>query len=138
MNDTTHTIPVIELWGQLLVPLQGEIRDSQVDDLTRTVLARIRDRRAAGLIIDASGVWMMDSHLCATVGKLAASARLMGARSVLCGLSAEVVLTLQSMGIELDGVETALALEPALERLGVRVSFDVDDSDPQGSSEPIP
>lgn len=141
MEKTTHSIPVIELWGQLVVPLQGEIRDSQIDDLQRRVLERIRDRGAEGLVIDASGVWLMDSHLCATVGKLASAARLMGVRAVLCGLGADVVMTLQSMGIELQGVDTALELESALEHLGVRVVLagrdedDQDDDDDLASAE---
>ena len=129
MEKTTHSIPVIELWGQLVVPLQGEIRDSQIDDLQRRVLERIRDRGAERLVIDASGVWLMDSHLCATVGKLASAARLMGVRAVLCGLGADVVMTLQSMGIELQGVDTALELESALEHLGVRVVLEGQDDD---------
>jgi rsbT antagonist protein RsbS len=119
MNHTP--IPIIELWGNLLVPLQGDILDSQADELQTQVLERIRDRGVDGLVIDASGVWMMDSHLCAMLGRLAASARLMGARPVLCGLGPTVVLTLQTMGLDLEGIETAVGLEAALEVLGVSV-----------------
>lgn len=115
----TTTIPVIELWRHLVVPLQGDITDTQMEDLSSAVLERIRDRGAEGLVLDASGVWLLDSHLCAVLGRLAGAARLMGARPVLCGLSPTVVLTLQAMGIELEGVDTALGLEGALELLGV-------------------
>lgn len=45
----------------------------------------------------------------------------MGVPSVLCGLSAEVVVTLQSMGFELNEVRTATTLEHALETLGFQV-----------------
>jgi rsbT antagonist protein RsbS len=121
MDRTTSPIPVIVLWGQIIVSLQGEIRDSQMSDLHYRVLARIRDHGAEGLVIDASGVWLMDSHLCAMLGRLASAARMMGTRSVLCGLSPDVVLTLQSMGIDLDEIETALGLEHALEKLGLRL-----------------
>ena len=117
--ETAATIPVIELWGTLLVPLQGDIRDSQMEELRDRVLARIRDRGASGLVLDATGVWLLDSHLCAMLGKLAATARLMGTHAVLCGLGPEVVLTLQSMDIDLHGIDTALELESALERLGL-------------------
>jgi rsbT antagonist protein RsbS len=37
-----------------------------------------------------------------------------------CGMSAEVALTIQSMGLELRGVKTALTLEEALQSFGVR------------------
>ena len=33
MDTTTSQIPIIDLWGQLLVALQGDIRDTQVDEL---------------------------------------------------------------------------------------------------------
>jgi rsbT antagonist protein RsbS len=119
--DSHNPIPVIELWGRLVVPLQGDITDSQVDRLQETVLDRIKTRGADGLVIDCSGVWLMDSHLCAVLGRLAGAARLMGTPPVLCGLSPSVVMTLQSMGIDLDGIETALGLESALESLGLEV-----------------
>ncbi len=129
---TTIGIPVIELWRHLLVPLQGDITDTQMDELSNAVLERIRDRGTDGLVLDASGVWLLDSHLCAVLGRLAAAARLMGARPVLCGLSPTVVLTLQAMDIELEGVDTALGLEAALELLGVSGPSDDDAEGDEG------
>lgn len=114
-------IPVIELWGHLLVPLQGDIGDRQMQDMIDDVLRRISLRGADGLLIDASGIWIVDSHLCAGLGRLATAANIMGVPSVLCGLSAEVVMTLQTMGFELEGVKTATTLERALEALGIVV-----------------
>jgi rsbT antagonist protein RsbS len=118
----SHAIPVISLWGQLLVPLQGDISDQQMVDLSTTVLLRIANREGGGgLIIDASGVWLVDSHLCAAVARLANAARLMGVPTVVCGLSGDVVLTLQAMGLELGGVVTSLGLDEALGELGITV-----------------
>lgn len=114
-------IPVIELWGHLLVPLQGDIGDLQMQGMIDDVLSRIATRGADGLLIDASGIWIVDSHLCAGLGKLATAASIMGVPSVLCGLSAEVVVTLQTMGFELNEVRTATTLEHALEALGFHV-----------------
>lgn len=114
-------IPVIELWDRLLVPLQGDIGDRQMQEMIDNVLRRIASHGSEGLVIDASGIWMVDSHLCAGLGKLATSASIMGVPSVLCGLSPEVVLTLQSMGFELQEVKTATSLEHALAVLGIQV-----------------
>jgi rsbT antagonist protein RsbS len=115
-----NSIPVIELWGRLVVALQGDVTDSQLERLRDLVLDRIRERGATGLAVDASGLSIVDSHLCAVLGRLGQSARLMGTRTVLSGLSPAVVVTLTEMGIGLEGVETALSLESALEQLGVR------------------
>jgi rsbT antagonist protein RsbS len=114
-----HVIPVIELWGRLIVTLQGDVTDSQMEHLRDQVLKRIRDRDARGLAIDASGMWLVDSHLCSVLGRLVLAARLMGTHAVLCGLSPDVVITLEEMGIHLDGIDTAISLEAALEQLGV-------------------
>jgi rsbT antagonist protein RsbS len=116
---TLSSIPVLALAGRLVVSLQGDITDSQMTALTGAVLDRIRDNGALAVVIDASGVWSMDSHLCAMLGKLAASVRLMGARVVLSGLSPGIVMTLQEMDIVLDGIATAIDLESALELTGL-------------------
>ena len=76
---------------------------------------------ADGLVIDTSGIWIVDSHLCAGLGKLATAASIMGVPSVLCGLSADVVMTLESMGFELTETQTATSLEHAMEKLGIFV-----------------
>lgn len=118
-----HDIPIISLWGQLLVPLQGEVSDQQMANLSRDVLSRIAsNKRAEGLVIDASGVWLIDSHLCAALARLANASRLMGVPTVLCGLGADIVLTLQAMGFELAGIDTCLGLDEALDRLGITVT----------------
>jgi rsbT antagonist protein RsbS len=113
-------IPIIPLWGQLIVPLQGDITDAQAAQLCSDVLRDIQRTSARGMVVDISGLWLVDSHLCAVLARLAASARLMGTRTVLCGMGADVALTLQSMGIQLEGVETALGLEAGLALLGIR------------------
>jgi rsbT antagonist protein RsbS len=117
----TSRIPIIPLWGNLIVPLQGDITDAQAAQLCSDVLRDIQRIGARGMVVDISGLWLVDSHLCAVLARLAASARLMGTRTVLCGMGADVALTLQSMGIQLEGVETALGLEEGLALLGVQV-----------------
>ena len=112
-------LPVISVWNQILVPLQGEISDAVAEKLVDQVLETIRDTGAEGLIIDLTGIWMVDSHLCAVLSRLAASARLMGATSIMCGMNAQVAITLQTMGIDMEAVQTALTLEEAFKSLGI-------------------
>ena len=112
-------LPVINVWNHILVPLQGEISDAIAERLVDQVLDTIRDTGAEGLIIDLTGIWMVDSHLCAVLSRLAASARLMGAHSIMCGMNAQVAITLQTMGIDMGVVRTALTLEEAFKSLGI-------------------
>ncbi len=116
-------IPIIKLWSQLLVPLQGDITDQQASRLQDDVLREIQRDGAMGVVIDVSGLWIVDSHLCAVLAQLAMSARMMGTRTVLSGVSPDIAMTLQTMGVGLEGIATALGLEEALELLGVEVTF---------------
>jgi rsbT antagonist protein RsbS len=117
-TSDTDRIPVIRLWDHLLVPLQGDVSDPQAELLSDEVLHRVRRGRCVGLVIDVSGLGFIDSHLCMMLRNLATSARLMGTDTVVSGLSPEVAMTLQSMGLTLEGVATALNLDHALELLG--------------------
>jgi rsbT antagonist protein RsbS len=114
-------IPIIALWGRLLVPLQGDVGDTQLQELEERLLSRIAQRGANGLVIDVSGVVVMDSHLCATLSRMAAAARMMGVPSVMCGIAPAMALTLEAMDLRMEWVETSLGLESALGRLGVQV-----------------
>jgi rsbT antagonist protein RsbS len=43
----------------------------------------------------------------------------MGAHSIICGMNAQVAITLQTMGIDMSVVGTALSLEAAFKSLGI-------------------
>lgn len=126
-------IPTIHLWHLLLVPLQGDLSDAQADRLAQDVLARIRDSDARGLVIDVTGLWIMDSHLCSLISRLAAAAALMGANTLMCGLSPEIATTLQTMGLSLPGVRTERSLEDALAQLGIGPTETQDSNEPPRS-----
>ena len=123
-DDLEARLPIIWLWDCMLVPLQGELSDGQAARLTQDVLDGIRERGCEGLIIEVSGLWLVDSHLCASLADIARAARLMGTRTMLSGLRPEVALTLLAMDISFTGFETALNLEQALEALGIRRAED--------------
>lgn len=119
-DDTEHRIPIIRLWDFLLVTLQGDVTDAQANALTDKVLLQIRRHGFRALVVDLSGLWLVDSHLCSVIAHLSTSAELMGARTVLAGLRPEVALTLLAMDVDLGDLHSALSLEQALEELGVR------------------
>lgn len=120
MRRDASRVPIIRLWSLLLVPVQGELTDTQAEELRHDVLNEIHVTGSDGLVLDVTGLLLMDSHLCAVLTRLAQAAALMGTRTVLCGISAEIAMTIQSMGLELQGVHTALTLEEALQDFGVR------------------
>jgi rsbT antagonist protein RsbS len=94
--------------------------DELANQLTTEVLERIHQLGCSGLIIDITGLWIVDSHLCAVLSQLSSAAALMGARTFISGMKPEIALTLETMGVQLKGVSTTMDLESALELLGMR------------------
>jgi len=129
MSMYENRIPVIQLWQRIVVPLQGDVTDETAAVLVDDVLRTIRDTAAAGLVIDVTGMWTMDSHLCHVIANLAAAAKLMGTPTVICGMSAPIAMTLQTMGADFRLAQTALTLEDALVRLGVTATVTEIDPD---------
>jgi rsbT antagonist protein RsbS len=132
-----NPLPVIKLWGNLLVPLQGEITDRLAERISVEVLNLVYDSGVRNVIIDITGLWLLDSHICSMLATLGASARLMGAQAVICGMSAEIAQTLQMMDIGLENLRSALSVEEAFELLGIRVSVPNSDGGEDDAEEPI-
>lgn len=110
-------IPIINLYSNLIVPIQGTVPDEALAHLREDVTRRIDEDAARGLIIDVSGITMMDSHVTRSIRDLALTARLMGVNTVMSGLQSAVAITLIDMGLDIPGIHTALNLERALEHL---------------------
>lgn len=117
MSETQ--VSIIQLWDVFLVPLVGDIADHYAERLTEEVLERIAKHGPRGVVIDLSGVSVVDSHLCSLMAGLAAAAGLMGTRSFISGISGEVAMTLQTMGVSFRNVETTQGLEDALTQLNI-------------------
>jgi rsbT antagonist protein RsbS len=110
-------IPIIDLYSNLVVPIQGAIDDDAMARLQEDVTQRIQSDGAKGLVIDVSGIEFLDSFMTKNLRDLALTARLMGVSAVVSGLRPAVAMTLVEMGLEIPGVKTTLNLERALEAL---------------------
>jgi rsbT antagonist protein RsbS len=120
LNAHYSRVPIIKVWNLLLIPLQGEMTDELANELTNEVLDRIHQLGCLGLVIDITGLWIVDSHLCAVLSQLSSAAALMGARTFISGMKPDIALALETMGVQLKGVSTTLDLEDALELLGIQ------------------
>jgi rsbT antagonist protein RsbS len=120
VDDHYSRVPIIKAWNLLLIPLQGEMTDDLANELTNEVLDRIHQLGCLGLVIDITGLWIVDSHLCAVLSQLSSAAALMGAKTFISGMKPDIALALETMGVQLKGVSTTLDLEDALELLGIR------------------
>ena len=110
-------IPIIRLHGNLIVSLQGTLSDRLVAQLKEDVTERILVTKARGLIIDVSGIDIMDSYITRNLRDIGLISRMMGVTTAISGLDPMIAMTLVEMGLSLQGVRTEMNLEDALRYL---------------------
>jgi rsbT antagonist protein RsbS len=109
-----RVVPTIRIGDSLLVPIQIDLDDKTVEQLQKQLLEEIQENRVRAVILDVRMVEVIDSYISYTLTETAAMARLMGCRTVICGIRPPVALTLAQMGIELQGFLVARDLEHAI------------------------
>ncbi|MFE9174271.1 STAS domain-containing protein [Streptomyces kebangsaanensis] len=111
-------VPVLRLGDVLLVTLQGDLYDSTAEQLLQDIGEAIAGDRATGVVINISGVEIVDSFLGRVLAEIAAKARLLAAQTVVAGMRPAVAITMVELGLTLPGLRTALTTEDALRLLG--------------------
>ncbi len=109
---STPIIPVLE--GIIVMPLIGSIDTLRARDITRSLLAGIREYRARVVILDITGVPLVDSGVAAHLNKTIQAARLKGAQTIVTGISESVAETIVDMGIDWSGIRTLSDLQSGL------------------------
>ena len=107
-------IPIIKLEDLLLVSIQVALHDNLVIQLQDDISNSIKKFDSKGLVIDVSGVEIMDSFIARSINDMAKQAKLMGTETVIVGIRPEIAITLVEMGLEMDAAQTALNLENAM------------------------
>ena len=110
-------VPVLRLGDVLLVTLQGDLHDSTAQQLQQDLAETISRTGVRGLLIDISGVEIVDSFLGRVLAEIAAQAKLLAARTVVAGMRPAVAITLAELGLTLPGLSTALSTEAGMELL---------------------
>ncbi|WP_197318647.1 STAS domain-containing protein [Saccharomonospora sp. NB11] len=114
----TNTTSIVGLGDVLLVTMQGELRDDDALTLQENLTTRVADTSARGVLIDISGLEIVDSYLARTLHDIAGACALLAARTVVVGMRPEVAITLVELGLTLPGLETALTVAGGLSLLG--------------------
>jgi anti-anti-sigma regulatory factor len=108
-------VPILELDDRVLVaPLVGEMDTGRVRRLTERLLQAITDTRARVVIFDVAGVPAIDSVVAHELMSTVAVARLLGARAVMSGISADDADEVTRLGVALSGFDTVATLVDAV------------------------
>jgi rsbT co-antagonist protein RsbR len=119
------SVPVLQIRDQMLIlPLVGILDSARARQVIESLLAAIRDHRAKGIVIDVTGVPIVDTQVANHLLQASKAAQLMGATVVITGISPEMAQSLVGLGTELSDTQTMVDLQEGVEQiervLGVR------------------
>ncbi|MFD6327607.1 STAS domain-containing protein [Streptomyces sp. NPDC058442] len=107
-------VPVLRLGDVLLVTLQGDLYDSAAQQLQQDLSETVASSGVTGVVIDISGVEIVDSFLGRVLSEIAAQSSLLAARTVVAGMRPAVAITLVELGLTLPGLRTSLDTQAAM------------------------
>jgi rsbT antagonist protein RsbS len=116
--DATERIPILKLGDLLLVTIQVDMHDQLAMTLQNDLTEKIVKTKARGVLIDISGLELVDSFIGRMLSNIASMARLLDAETVVAGMQPAVAITLVELGLALPGVRTALNVEQGMAMLG--------------------
>jgi rsbT co-antagonist protein RsbR len=112
------TTPILEVWsGVLCMPIVGLVDSARTADMARTLLNTVVQSKAKLVLLDITGIHVMDTRVVDHFLRMARAIRLLGARCVLSGVHPNVSQTIVHMGLDLTGIETHRSIREALRHL---------------------
>ena len=120
---STPVIPLLD--NILIVPLIGTIDTNRANQIMENILYGITEKEAEVVIIDITGVHLVDSTVAHHLIKAYHAARLLGATCLLVGMRPEVAQTVAQLDISFEQVVTknnlAQGIEYALSLQGKKI-----------------
>ena len=110
-------IPILRIGDVLLVSIQVELEDHTATQLLEDLGERLVATGARGVLIDISGLDIVDSFIGRMISMIASTSRVLDAQTVLVGMQPAVAITLVELGLTLPGVRTALDVDRGMELL---------------------
>ncbi len=106
------TIPVLP--GVLVMPLIGVLDQQRIAECQRVLMESLNQQAVQRLLIDLTGVQLIDDEGANGMQRMLRAAYLLGAETTLIGVRPDVAQTLVSMGTDLNAVATAATLQAAI------------------------
>jgi rsbT antagonist protein RsbS len=107
-------VPILRQRGYLIATIQSAMTDQVTEGLQNDLMEEVSRYRARGIIVDVTALDVMDSFASRSLRAIAHMARLRGAQTVMVGIQPEVAFAMVQLGLNLEGVHTALDLEEGL------------------------
>jgi rsbT co-antagonist protein RsbR len=100
--------------GVLVMPLIGVIDTERAAILTQALLQAIEQHGARTVLIDVTGVPLIDTQVAAVLLQAAAATKLLGAQPVLVGIRPEVAQAIVGLGVDLRSMVSRGTLQDGI------------------------
>lgn len=117
------------LQGCLVGTIQADLDARMLERFRSDLLEVLEKERSSWLVLDCAGVEVLDVADFEEMRRIISMANLMGTRTVVAGLRPGVVSSLIQLDADVSGIETALTLAIALDRLNATERNSEEDSD---------
>ncbi len=108
--------PIVPVSDEIIaMPLTGSIDTARAQQIMEALLTAISHYQAEVVIIDITGVPVVDTGVANHLLQTAQAARLLGARVVLTGIAPEVAQTIVSLEVDLSSLVTRSDLQSGIE-----------------------
>lgn len=108
-------VPLQVVRGCVIASVQTELGDDVLLVFQQELLAEVRRARARAVILDLSGVEILDMSDYISIQGTLRMCRLLGAEAIIVGLRAGIAASLVDFGAELNGVHARRSLAQAIE-----------------------
>jgi rsbT co-antagonist protein RsbR len=122
------SVPVIPIsTTTLIMPLVGALDTTRLRQLQEQALRALEHRSARYLVLDITGVPIVDSQVAQGLLSVVQAARLLGAQVMLVGIRPEVAQAIVGLGLDLREIYTASDLQSALGHIDMSLSLTLSD-----------
>lgn len=108
--------PVIRVHDNiLLLPLVGTVDSHRAQQIMETLLTKTVEQQAKVIILDIAGVAVVDTKVANHLLETTAGVRLLGAKTILTGISPHVARTMVKLGVDVSSMHTTSRLAEGIE-----------------------
>jgi len=110
-------LPLLRISQEILmVPLVGAMDSMRSQRVMQNILDNIKSAGTKVIVIDIAGVNVVDSSVASHLIKMGLATKLMGATTIISGISPDMATNIVNLGIQTGDTETTNTLEDALNR----------------------
>lgn len=126
--------------GCLVIPIQGELDENRMMQIQKRILEGVEDTEVKGVVIDVSGVGIIEPYLARIIDNTAKMIYLLGAKTVLTGMRPGVAISLVDSRFDFKEIYgTAGTFEEGVEKLQavVNINFELEVGEEEGEENDV-